>query len=697
MFTVIIAEKEHIEAIQQENKLFFEPFLESKELAFCHWNPEGQSLNDSVPGLLDAVGRQKKWRAVIINSCKGDLLKSRNPFDVVDYSAVSAISKPNQQPKEGESWDSWEANWKNYYECLSNEKEKVYKNALTQPLQKLTTWLCYHPESYVLNDVQEKQDVHDWAMEQLSKDFKKPSDSLELMEREHYKRELRMKEILRKAFIAENRLNIAYPTEVHCISPRTGEGNFFDPDSYWNVRIENEYSAFADRNMYFDKMRFMVFELLPSTHRDFRTNYIRFLASILIFASNPTPGSAMQARHLYLLEAEADDTPLCTLITSYDRKLAATTEVIENEMEKIRNEIPGNLTDKDVEALLSTPRDVAVVLDESCDFQQVYAENDYGLFFDYPENEYHKWNRSFDLSKNSLAYIVKQQMRSIRKSVGQAKLSSEILDVDVSRLTPFQIDDIREYTDNVEDEMIASIPPNLTDISRYTESLEKDAEKVKQQIHRRMTKKTTFTLGAIFLGLLMICFMPFVFSNVNTTKTMTNAIALAGGMLGLLAVIMFVTLLFLRTEVKNAVRAYNDTARNILRDISCSLDCFSKYLSASCNVRRGHAVQNHAHDSVDQYTMRLRIRQKHQEDIRKKRAHLAELYRDYFGDKSFCDEAMSRPYDYDFDQKMEYAYPAPFLAGDSRQIEFISNGNFITVPSSYIKSIIVRMEEIYEK
>ena len=57
---------------------------------------------------------------------------------------------------------------------------------------------------------------------------------------------------------------------------------------------------------------------------------------------------------------------------------------------------------------------------------------------------------------------------------------------------------------------------------------------------------------------------------------------------------------------------------------------------------------------------------------------------------------MARPYDYDFGQRKEYPYPAPFLAGDSRQIEFLGGGNFVTVPSSYIKSISVKMEGIYE-
>ena len=62
LFTVLIAEKPYIDAIRLENKLFFEPFLENKELAFCYWNPQGQNLQDSVPELIDTVGRRKDWK-----------------------------------------------------------------------------------------------------------------------------------------------------------------------------------------------------------------------------------------------------------------------------------------------------------------------------------------------------------------------------------------------------------------------------------------------------------------------------------------------------------------------------------------------------------------------------------------------------------------------------------------------------------
>lgn len=697
MFTVLIAEKEHINAIQQQNKLFFEPFLESKNLAFCCWNPAGQNLQDSVPGLQDAVGRRKDWRAVIINNCTIESGKKRNPFDIVEHGVLDTLAVPSLQPQQNESLDKWESDWKDYYNALAVAKESIYKSALEYPLQKLSTRLCFRPEDYIHNEVQEKKDVHDWAMEKLGRDDIKPSVKLEMLEREEYKRELRLKEKLRRAFVDEKYLNINYPSEVYCISPRSAENNYFDPDAYWNIRQDSQYSSFADRNMYFDRMRFMVYDMLPPTHRDFRSDYIRFLASVLIFISNPIPGSAMKARHLYQLDVESDDAPLCTLVTSYDRKLSATFDVIENEMEKIKSEIPGELTDKAAEALFCSPKDVAVLLDDSCDPEKVFAEKDYGLFFDSPENEHHKWNRDYNESKKALAYITKQQSRSVRKSVSQMHLSSEISDVNISRLTPLQIDDVREYTNTAEDTMVSSIPSDLSDIALYTKRMDEASENVKKTINRRMTRKTGVILSCICFGLFLICFLPFLLANNGTPKTVTTAIILSAASIGVLAIILLISLFVMRSSVVNAVKGYNNTAHEIMNDIQSSMKQFSKYLSALCNVCRGYAVQNFAEKNVDEYTKSLRIRKRHQEDIRRKRAHLSENYGDYLGDQSCCDETMSRPYDYDFDQTTEYAYPAPFLAGDYRQIEFISSGNFVTVPSSYVTRILVKMEGIYDK
>ena len=499
MFTVLIAEKEHIEAIREKNKLFFEPFLDNKDLAFCEWNPEGQNLHDSVPGLLDAVGRKKDWRAVILQSVTPDTLKMVNPFDVVDYSNVSALTTPSHHLNEGEDRGKWEKSWENYFAALTSEKEVVYRRALENPLQKLTTWLCFHPEDYILNEVKETQDVKEWALEQVSNEEGnsnfKVNVFVEALEREQYKKELRIKETIRREFVGDTVLNIAHPKEVYCITPRTTESGKFDPDAYWTIRRDCEYSEFADRNMYFDKMRFMVFDLLAQSHRNFRNEYIHFLAVVLIFASNPAPGSAMKARRLYQLETEIDETPLMTMVTSYDRKLAATSEVIDSQMEHIRSEIPGELSDKAAEAMFCTSHDVAVLLDNSCDPEKVFVDKEYGLFYDHPTNELHKWNRDYKTSIASLAYIVKQQLRSVKKSVGQMHFASEVVGVNVNRLTPFQMDDIRDYTDAAENEMVAAIPPDLANMSRFTGRLEEASKNVKKTLKRRMTMKTTIVLS----------------------------------------------------------------------------------------------------------------------------------------------------------------------------------------------------------
>lgn len=680
-----------------DNKLFFEPFLENKDLAFCYWNPDGQNLYDSVPGLSEAVGRRKDWRAVVINNTSKEMLKKQNPFDVVDYSAVLSLVTPKRYIDSESELEGWKAEWFEYYASLKSAKESVYKSALLQPLQRMATWLCFKPEKYILSDVEQKNSAHDLALQKLTEGSMKINENLEELEREQYKFDLRTKENIRREFVSDFCLNISYPSEIYCISERTSDITFFDPDMYWNIRRDNEYSSFADRNMYFDKMRFLTFDLLPETHRNYRNDYIRFLATVLIFASNNVPASSMKARRLYHFEVESDDAPLCTLITSYDKKLSATMDVLENEMEKIRSEIPGRLTDKLAESLFCTPVDIPVLLDENCDIEGVYASKDYGFAFDSPTNEMQKWRSDYKNSEKSLNYVVKKQSTSVRKSVGSIKNYGEISEVNISRLTPFQIEDIKDYTNQKENEMVSVIPPDLSDMSRYSDAMQEEAKKVENQIRQRMTKKTTIILGAVCLLLFLVCFFPFLFSNRGTFGTVTTAIILSVSMTAIVAVAMAIALFMMRAKVRGAIRNYNNRMIGIVNEVRSSLKKVSNYLSALSNVCRGYAIQHYAQYNVDEYTKSLRIRKKHQEDIRKMRALLLECYGDFLGDKSFCDETMIRPYEYDFDQTTEYPYPAPFMAGDIRNIEFVSKGNFVTVPSSYITGVWVKMEEIYDE
>ena len=546
LFTVLIAEKPYIDAIRLENKLFFEPFLENEELAFCYWNTKGQNLQDSVPELIDTVGRRKDWKAIIILSCTDGQAKQKNPFDIVDCSELKELVQPSQNPLAGQKWDDWEESWRSYYNLLTSKKEVIYKSALELPLQKLTTWLSFRPTDFVLDDVGEKDDIHEWALNELSQGEVNPLGRLEKLERDQYRSELKMKEMLRRKFAGDSILGIAYPKEIYCISKRTSDSGFFNPETYWNTRSKNEYSEFCDRNMYFDKMRFLVFDLLPEKHKDFRCDKIRFLSTLLVFATNIVPGGTMEARRLYVLECENDDTPLFTLTTSYDKKLAATYEVIDNEIDRIYSEIPGELTDKVAESLFCSPMNVEVKLDESCDFDALYPEDDFAFVPSSPEAEVENWEESFKGVQKSYGNIIRQQRRSVKKGIDKLNLNSELSEANISRLTPFQLDDIQDYTENAENEMVASLPPDLAEASKYEELMQEKADKVKDALGKRISKIAALVVSGTILLLTLVLYAPFIVANLSTPESTATSLAMLGVILAILAAALVITLIVLK-------------------------------------------------------------------------------------------------------------------------------------------------------
>ncbi len=697
LFTVLIAEKSYIDAIRLENKLFFEPFLENKELAFCCWNPEGQNLKDSVPDLIDTVGRRKDWKAIIIHNCTDEQAKQKNPFDIVDCSELMNLSEPPQNPGSEQDWNEWEKLWIAYYNLLISKKEDVYKKSMELPLQKLVTWLNFQPADFVLNDVGEKDDIHDWALNEINNGESNPLVRLENLERVQYRSELKLKELLRRAFIGNDTLDIAYPKEIYCISKRISENGFFNPESYWNTRSKNEYSEFCDRNMYFDKMRFLVFDILPEKHKDFRCEKIKFLSTLLVFAANIVPGSAMEARKLYVLECESDDTPLFTLATSYDKKLAATFEVIDNEIDRIYSEMPGKLTDKVAESLFCSPINVDVKLDESCDFDAMYPETDFSLIPSSPEAEVGNWRNNFARIRKSYGHIIRQQRRAVKKGIDKLNLSSELSEANISRLTPFQLDDIQDYTENAENEMVSSMPPDLAEVSKYEKLMQDKSDNLSNVLKKRMSRITTIIVSAIVLFLTALVYVPFVASNLSASETTMSALGMSGTVLAILAAALVITLIILRLPLRDAVKDFENTMHYVTDEVNNSMRRFSKYFSLACSVRRGYKVKQCAEKNLDEYTKSIRIRRKHQEDIRKKRAELKEMYTEFIGGSESYDNTMIQPYDYDFDKKVEYEYAAPFLAGFCRNIDFMEKGNRVEVPSGYITDVSVRMEEIYDK
>lgn len=181
MFTVIIAEKEHIDRIR-EYDIFLSPFADHRHIALCRWYPEKDTLAEAVPELRETVAREKTWRALILTTGEG--LTYRNPFDLVPF-------EPPQK--------EWEEPLEEYLPRLRQVKLAAFDAAAEKPLTKLVTHLCRQP------------------LVQAGRNSVGESDP----EFAEYQLEAQYKQQLRSRITANERLDISLPSEVICVARRT--------------------------------------------------------------------------------------------------------------------------------------------------------------------------------------------------------------------------------------------------------------------------------------------------------------------------------------------------------------------------------------------------------------------------------------------------------------------------------------------
>ncbi|MCD8150244.1 MAG: hypothetical protein LUE92_11960 [Clostridiales bacterium] len=270
MYTVIIAEQEHIDNIR-EYRLFLEPFMKKTQFAFCPWNPEERdSMKKSVPDLEREVAHREEWRAVILCDERG--LKKKNPFNIVEYAA------PEWDEDGSESMED-------FYDRRMAAHKAAYKLAADEPLVRLVTRLCEDPvvrkrgdgdEDAAVRKMRreaeadvrrknEKFDADDSAGEQEGKELIRGSfsyrDTLDYLEYREYRECALYKQQIRDEIRGDEPLSYTAPREVLCIAKRHHDDMDYALQCVWTDHDEREYSRFYDWNLYYDRMRYLVFDM----------------------------------------------------------------------------------------------------------------------------------------------------------------------------------------------------------------------------------------------------------------------------------------------------------------------------------------------------------------------------------------------------------------------------------------------------
>ena len=665
MFTVVIAEKEHIDSIQ-EYSVFLKPFIEDSNVEFCQWRPEETTLADSVPHLTDVVARHQEWRAIVL--CDEQGLKKKNPFELVEYKAPEKEYK--EEEEDGEHFPP-EA----YLEKVRQTKFQAFEQAAHQPLTRLMTQLC------------------EWPMVSKGKN----NIAQENPEFAEYLAEHARKQELREQIVAGEKLNISRPTEIICVAKRTYTEQEYDINTSWSVYDDIQYSRFYDWNMYFDKMRYVVFDILPKGHRNYEFDYIRFLYAMMILANNDTPADVLKPNRVFCLNCENDEAAIDRLLSLYDTKLIQTEVALEAKINSIQKAEKPRLSDREAAQIFCARINIPVTLPQEIDREQLYAKTrEIGLSTDCPTDEYGSWDSKYMNSCKALLRLLKQPRRALKRAVDDMRRLNEA-DLDKAGiLNEFQIEDIQDYTGEEEVNMVSTITPNLFDTSKYDERMERASTRVHRKIETRMTKKTTIALGLTVLGTFLIGFLPLLFNNLANAGTRTVALAIMGVAVGVMGLICLMCLLFLREALCEKYREFNRLMGEIDGEIESSTVQFSRYLSHVCNVMRGFSVLNYREKNEEPCVIQLRVLEKHRADIRKSREELHTVFGHYISGNACVDVDKVTAYPYDFMRTVDYTYPIPYTEGMKRQIEYMNPGSQICVPVDFVKRITVRREELYD-
>lgn len=673
MFTVVIAEKEYIDRIQ-EYKVFLKPFLDDAQVEFCQWRPEQQTLADSVPQLTQTVSRRREWRAIVL--CCGDTQEQKNPFDQVQFVPPEYIPVAETEDEE-----LLLEHRRQYLNELKERKFRAFEQAAGKPLTRLMTHLCEGP----LLSRNENSCVARYM------------DGVDRLDYLEYQEESRKKQALREQITAGETCGISLPAEVICVARRTYTHQEYDISTSWTPHEDIQYTRFYDWNLYFDKMRYLIFDVLPQEHPDHEFDDIRFLYAVLILAGNDTPSGVLRPNRVFCMNCENDEGALEKLLALYDAKLTQTGICLEGKVSEIENAEKPRLSDRDAKMIFCSNINIPVNLTGEIDRTGLYADpGALGLSTDCPKDEYGAWDQTYLNSRKTLHRLLKLPRRAV-KSAGADMRRLSFVDLDMAgRLNEFQAEDVREHTGEEELSMVDVEIPDLYDVERYEKPMTRHCQTIHRKIETRMTRRTTVLLGVAALVLYLVGFLPLLFNNRADGESVMWALILTAAGVGALAVAALICLLFLRGSLRELYRAFNRTMQGISSEIDGSLARYSRYLSHACNTARGFRVLNYLERREDPDVMRVRVYKKHLADIRRTREELREVFGSYMTEAAGVDLESVDIYPYDFSRGVDFSYPMPYSEGMKCQIEFMQPGNTVRVPVDFVKRVTVRREELYD-
>lgn len=742
MFTVIIAEKEILDLFS-DSDIFLHPLMSGKKVAFCEWNKEGNTLEEMLPGIYDAIEFQTEWRAVIVYS---DGMNSINPFDFVGYSEPHG-SEGSFAP------DDWD-----HIAERRHARFDAYKKASLNPLTKLTNALCSVPSftsaisdrdtftrilsgelplyEYMLALQYKTVDLTNIAnrFQRFDSRFFENYTSVENAEaliecvrRGDVKGTLSLVSpdkivdfiklvgdndpihsdpnfidlTVENTYIAElydtclkdNLIKDVFPREIICVAPRTLSMNDYRYSTSWRPGTDaRHYSDFPRWNLYPESTKYFVMDMAEEDNRQYPFDRVRMLCFILVLANNPLPKGTIASGQLYRADIDFNTETLEQLCAAYIAKLRVTGMHLKDVSDDLEQEASKTIADQVARKAFESDAKIDVS-GAYGDKKELYAKYDrIGMSFDCPGNERAYWGMQYDEIEKKFVRYLREPRRALKSAVNdQFRRSNRIEDDRVSLLSENQLEDIRFKLYEEEEKMVSTDTVRIYDTAGFKKELDEADRTLMRAISKRMTKKKTVIVALIAIAAYLFGFLPMLFSSSNKLSSFLFSLVFIGIALGVYTLVGFVFLIVKRHKLRNVFKHFNYVMSGICARIEEGMARFSEYLSHACNVMREFSVLDRGDSPIE---VKQRIVRYHKQNINDRIKAANELFSKYinFGKIDISD---AKPYEYDFTVLKEYRYEMPGTTS-KKTIEFMQKGNHVTVPIEYVESVSAEREELYD-
>lgn len=635
MYTVVIADRAMMGRLT-DYRVLFEPFEKEGALDFCYWEPNCRDL-DALPNLRSLIDNRLRWRALILLNPTA----AGNPYDV-------PTGIPGPPSADGA-------------QALS-ENPTV---RLTQLLGGMRRYVTVEEDAPAPTADQDDPVV-------LTPFHFAPHTVPEPLH-------------------SQLRLPIRPPESIHLLAMRDmSQGEDWQAvQSSWKLQLEQNASAFWERCDYPESCRFMVFDVAEECDALLEADVFRWWMAVLTFTLNTVTPSSLQAYRLYRLNVTLEEDALREALQDMRARMLYLTGVLDQRRLRVRNE-----NDNATESGLP-PLDVAINLSfggalSNCpemDARQI------GFSADRPNREEALWDQWEQQAYAYLTEALKQPRRALERASRDAR---ENIALPGGPLPPYNdqvLEDLQEKMEKRESRIVSGqINPLLLGAS-VRDELSEDADRVRRALRTRFSHRAL--LGAV--GVLAVSLLPYIGRFwVDNGLSQPRYLLMGLGFAALIALVVWLTLLALRSRLTGPVRAFRQHVAGVVQHIVASAKASGEYLSDVCSFMRGHALLD---------ALRLSRRTNADEELparrhRRRIETMLALCSDWSHRFSLpLDEHPAMRQNIDFDYDVPPAHNAVYRFSVNLRKDTIAidhSGAMATAPYAFVSHLELTREEVYD-